>query len=312
MFLWKGSADKISWTPVSQNTVTKAVVDGGLGIRDITRQNSAAMAHLVWCFLKDQDDWWTRLLRQKYLDNTSFELCQPRASDSPLWKAMLKVKDIIIDNQHWVIGNGTQVQALDDEWVPGVGRLRQHLLPRQPLPNQESTTTLQLGIDATTVMMVEELTTTSQSRKIWNEPLLRDMWPQKVVRKFMEILLCQRDIRCWLNEPAGRCSYRALFRYLQTGCIGPTFLWKEVWKIEVLPKIRFFAWQALLNKLPTRARLARWDPSISPLCPLCNLADETIDHLLIQCPFAKNLWLGLPESIPRPASSLSPSHTGSS
>lgn len=75
--------------------------------------------------------------------------------------------------------------------------------------------------------------------------------------------------------------------------------------MEVLPKIRFFAWQALPNKLPRHARLARWNPSISPLCPLCNFEDETIDHLLIQCPFAKNLWLGLPESIPRPASSLS-------
>lgn len=74
MFLWKGFTDRISWTPVSWKTITKPVVDGGLGVQDITLQNATTMAHLVWHFNMDKDVWWTRLLSQKYLRNI-FDLC---------------------------------------------------------------------------------------------------------------------------------------------------------------------------------------------------------------------------------------------
>lgn len=35
-FLWRGSTDRTLWTTVAWKTITKPVMDGGLGIRDIT------------------------------------------------------------------------------------------------------------------------------------------------------------------------------------------------------------------------------------------------------------------------------------
>ncbi|XXG52954.1 hypothetical protein AAC387_Pa03g1140 [Persea americana] len=107
-------------------TITQSVVDGGLGIRDITAQNKAAMAKLVWYFLNDKQNWWSQMLRHKYLNQTSFEHYTPQQTDSPLWMAMLKIKKVSTDNQKWVVGDGEMVSALDDVW--GVCRLRQHFL----------------------------------------------------------------------------------------------------------------------------------------------------------------------------------------
>lgn len=128
------------------------------------------------------------------------------------------------------------------------------------------------------------------------------MWPDKVVQAILDIPLGQSDVRCWMDKPAGNCRYKSLFKYLQPRNYGPAFPWRDVWKLNVLHKLQFFAWRVLLDTLPTRAQLARWDSSISPLCLICRVGDETINHLLIRCPFARSLWAFFPDSILRPAS----------
>ncbi len=67
-----------------------------------------------------------------------------------------------------------------------------------------------------------------------------------------------------------------------------TYLWG--WRIPL--KIRIFLWLALRHKLLTGDRLIiRWwvGPSF---CSLCNASEETLDHLLLVCPYAKAVWSG--------------------
>ena len=134
----------------------------------------------------------------------------------------------------------------------------------------------------------------------WNTHLLQELQPPNLVHTILQTPLGQKDIRCWRDEPAGTYSYRALFKHLQHRIIGPMFPWQQVWKLEVWPKLQLFAWRLLLDKMPTQAHLARWNATISPLCPICCIEDETVEHLLVQCPFAKSLLLSLAISIPRP------------
>lgn len=64
----------------------------------------------------------------------------------------------------------------------------------------------------------------------------------------------------------------------------------SVWFKGAIPKMAFNTWVAQLNRLPTRARIARWSPENSPLCCLCNSFDETRDHLLITCDYSAAVW----------------------
>jgi hypothetical protein len=65
---------------------------------------------------------------------------------------------------------------------------------------------------------------------------------------------------------------------------------------------------ALKNKVWTADRLAKRGLSHPATCPLCDQADETIQHILISCVFARQVWtlilirMGLDALAPQPGS----------
>lgn len=64
-------------------------------------------------------------------------------------------------------------------------------------------------------------------------------------------------------------------------------IWRKFWSIPTLCKIRLFMWKALRNWVACRANLVRRKCGV---CPICELASETIEHLLFHCPWSKAVW----------------------
>lgn len=56
------------------------------------------------------------------------------------------------------------------------------------------------------------------------------------------------------------------------------------------PKADFITWLALWGKLKTRDILARWGVITDTKCVLCDLTDETAEHLFIPCPYSRSVW----------------------
>ncbi|KAK7823380.1 putative ribonuclease h protein [Quercus suber] len=63
-----------------------------------------------------------------------------------------------------------------------------------------------------------------------------------------------------------------------------------VWKIPSLPRIKCFLWQCCHQSILVRALLAKRGMNISPICPMCNAAPETISHALRDCPKVQSFW----------------------
>ena len=59
--------------------------------------------------------------------------------------------------------------------------------------------------------------------------------------------------------------------------------WVEVWKLDVLPKIRYFLWRACTNTLPVRAALKKRHIIDDAQCPGCLRSDEIQSHALMNC-----------------------------
>ncbi|XP_056846887.1 uncharacterized protein LOC130497767 [Raphanus sativus] len=56
----------------------------------------------------------------------------------------------------------------------------------------------------------------------------------------------------------------------------PTVAWySSVWFSGNIPKHSFITWVAARDRMPTRDKLRRWGLDVTPLCPLCDSADET-------------------------------------
>ncbi|XP_058777363.1 uncharacterized protein LOC131651699 [Vicia villosa] len=67
----------------------------------------------------------------------------------------------------------------------------------------------------------------------------------------------------------------------------------SIWKSNVPYRIKAFRWRCLWNRLPTKYLLVRRGISLSindQLCVFCSVELETLDHILLGCPFSKLVW----------------------
>ena len=67
-----------------------------------------------------------------------------------------------------------------------------------------------------------------------------------------------------------------------------------LWKCQCTPRIKFFAWLVLVDRLNTEVMLRRRNFNIQGgwHCVLCHLqVDEDVEHLLFACPFAERCWM---------------------
>ncbi|MBA0550411.1 hypothetical protein Golob_021360 [Gossypium lobatum] len=69
---------------------------------------------------------------------------------------------------------------------------------------------------------------------------------------------------------------------------GPhCFLWKLIWKLQTLPKIRIFCWRLGHDIIPTYEKIFSIRRDVNSLCPRCSMEKETLIHALKDCPKAR-------------------------
>ncbi|KAL0413376.1 UNVERIFIED_CONTAM: hypothetical protein Sradi_1539300 [Sesamum radiatum] len=71
---------------------------------------------------------------------------------------------------------------------------------------------------------------------------------------------------------------------------GPTADWSFVWKCSIPNKIKVFGWKACRNALATLSNLARRRVYVENYCPLCSDQKEDLQHILLYCHFARQVW----------------------
>jgi hypothetical protein len=68
---------------------------------------------------------------------------------------------------------------------------------------------------------------------------------------------------------------------------------KELDKAKVPPSSKLFVWTALLSHCWTSERLQRHGLRNNGPCALCHQASESIEHLLLNCVYAREVWFTL-------------------
>jgi len=66
-------------------------------------------------------------------------------------------------------------------------------------------------------------------------------------------------------------------------------MWKKIWSNNGMPKINIFCWIMAHGKILTIENL-RKKGILGPWFVLCNAEEETINHLFIDCKYAREVW----------------------
>lgn len=64
----------------------------------------------------------------------------------------------------------------------------------------------------------------------------------------------------------------------------------KCWKVKTVPKIKNFIWKVLNGALAIPERLQTRRLNVDKQCQLCLPENETINHILFSCPFARQVW----------------------
>ena len=62
------------------------------------------------------------------------------------------------------------------------------------------------------------------------------------------------------------------------------------WYIQSIPKVDLFCWIVAHRSILTAENLRKRGLEGPSICPLCKKNEENMDHLLISCPFSREVW----------------------
>lgn len=147
------------------------------------------------------------------------------------------------------------------------------------------------------------------AERSWNRDALRDHLQAPDIQAILNIPLGSvnaEDIWAWHYERSGQFSVRSAYRMLMESkkrredwlsgraensrVDDNKHCWKSLWKINAPGKIKKIAWRLAQNTIPTDALRHHRHMTESSVCPVCNGAEDTWKHALMECTVAKCVW----------------------
>jgi ribonuclease HI len=297
-FWWghKENTSKIHW--MSWERMGTAKERGGLGFRDLTTFNKALLAKQVWRILKNPESLVARIMKAKYFPHTSIMETAIGNRPSQAWRSIFTARDLVNEGAIWRIGNGEDVRVWGDKWLPTPTSFS----VQSPRLNREKDMRVSNLID--------------KDLKQWNSSLIASIFLPEEAEIITNIPLSQslpRDRLIW------RCTKIEDFTVRSAYHLGKEFqarqlpecsedkkeeeVWKMCWKLKIPNAAKMFLWRACHNSLPTKVNLKKRGVCENSLCPICLAEDETVEHIIWECPAASDVWGGAPIKLQKSTSS---------
>lgn len=279
--LWRGNNQQQRGGNLAAWSLVLTPTDqGGLGVINLRLQNDALLLKHLDKFYNSRDIPWLELIKWKYYQDRV-----PHASrelGSFWWKDILRLSSLFRGISQCSVGNGKTALFWDDSWA---GSVLSRSYPRL------------MSFAKNTRASVKDVMELESLEDGFHLPLSQDA--------FSEFEQVQDLIDGWPFSPDdndtwtyiwgnGTYSSQKLYKMAyqsQNIDTHPAFKW--LWKAGCTPRIKFFGWLVLVDRLNTKDMLRRrhCNPQNQVLCIMCPLnAIEDIDHLLFFCPFAKRCW----------------------
>ena len=131
----------------------------------------------------------------------------------------------------------------------------------------------------------------------WNVQFIRPLhdWELEGVSRFFALFYSQK-IRfggenkfCWI--PSKRNTFEEKSYYQSLSTLTQAFdSWKSIWKMKAPLRVAFLKWMATVGKILTLDNLRKRNVMVTEWCYMCKHCGESIDHILLHCKVATELW----------------------
>jgi hypothetical protein len=190
------------------------------------------------------------------------------------------------------VGNGLLTSFWNDPWI-GDQSLRQRF-PRL------------FGISTQKDEVIGNLGHIAHDVWVWNLQWRRSLfvWEEDQYGEFLNVITPfmpsdRIDTWLWLDGDIQGFTANSAYLLLAAEYIPPVerdlvfhFVFKNLWKCGAPSKVCAFAWQLLLDRIPTKDNLLK-RRIIQPaqgVCVFCGLAPESSTHLFLHCRGAAKVW----------------------
>ena len=266
-----------------------------MGFRNLQAFNKALLAKQLWRILQNPNTLVARVLRARYFPTGDILNVNIGNSPSYSWKSIHSSLKVIRKGTRWRVGNGKLIHVWDDKWLPTPTTYK-IISPPNNIPLFPMVSSL---IDPMT--------------KWWNVSTIRASFLPFEVETILKIPLSHdlpEDKIIWIGNNRGNFTVKSAY-HLALNLLDSDgneecstgdpckLIWRKLWRLNLHPKIKIFAWRACINSLPTMEAINHRGISHSMICPVCKNEAKSIDHALLDSVFSSsvwNLWLEKPLS----------------
>ncbi|XP_024636268.1 uncharacterized protein [Medicago truncatula] len=197
-----------------------------------------------------------------------------------VWRSILSVKLVVRQGARWKIGAGFDIPIISEPWI-GSG---------SSIPP--------VGDDMLALQPYSVGNLIDQERKVWNEPLVRQLFAVETANNILNTPLhhqVERDKLISKAEKNGHYYVRSAYRICIEEVINNDHLrkpgyWSDIWRLKVHPKVKNLVWRICRDCLPTRVKLRSRGVNCPSECVRCDDPHEDSYHLLFHCPITVNIW----------------------
>ena len=283
-FLWKGTTTSARGAKVSWVSVCTPKECGGLGLKRLVHWNKVLGLKLIWMIFTSAGSLWVSWVRRNLIGTRNFWDMKNMTSGSWIWKSLCKLRSLARPFIVCEIGSGITCNFWTDNWT-SLGPLVDvtgDLGPRvSGLPRN--------SVVADALREGQWWLTNSRSRSPIIQ-LLKNCLPSPAIVSLQED--AEDDVYLWKignNQASNVFSTAKTWDHLHPQ--GPQIDWFEsIWFPGRIPKHSFIGWLNTRHRLLTRDRLSRWGLATPSSCLLCNLVDESRQHLFFECSYAAEVW----------------------
>lgn len=221
-----------------------------------------------------------------YFPNGDFRNAAKGRNASWVWMSLLQGRNHISENSQWMVSNGQNINIIKDRW----------------LSSGEKLTDIQVLGDTKVASFMDQTT------KSWKMEQVNTTLPQNKALQVLQTPISwtsEKDCLIWPLTKDGEYSvnsgYKQAHAMARASQHPPSSsahiqskTWHLLWQARVPTKVKMFCWKLCHNAVAVKGNLAHRHLSQDPLCPVCQVEEETTIHTFLECSWARAVWFGSP------------------